>query len=78
MDLKSKWLGSFKMQWLVQGHLTQESAVNIVERACQAIGYKPEHDNMPNEYKRMVKLEPNTVFNFSEFSQNQEDSEVVN
>ena len=61
--MQQEWLRNISILWLIQGHLTQEDALKMVEVAESSIKFNriQESDiNLP----RCIKLNDLTVYNF--------------
>lgn len=68
MHLKKKWLKNLSFSWLLQGHLTEEEAIKIVNTAESAIEYK-KLDQSKVEAWRLIKPEDKTIYNIDQLNE---------
>ena len=61
MQLKQVWLKNISLTWLIQGHLTQESALKMVQSTEVALAFSP-ISTSDIECFRLVKLQNQTVY----------------
>ena len=62
LAMKVEWLKNIHLTWLIQGHLSQESALKMIDTAESALNYQKMSKNDIN-YRRLVKLNDRTVYN---------------
>lgn len=71
LEMKKRWLRQMHLTWLVQGHLTQDEALNMVDIAEKALAYVPIPKSEVN-FMRLVKLGDRSVYNFEEANVNED------
>ena len=71
LALKSQWLDKMHLTWLIQGHLTAENAMNMVNVAENALAYTRISKDDIN-YVRLVKLNDRTIYSFEKSNMNPE------
>ena len=65
LNLKDAWLSNISLEWLIQGHIKQQEASELVEKAEDAFSY----NRMSKEAflsSRLVKMRDRTCYNLSE------------
>ena len=63
--LKNQWLRNMHLTWLIQGHLSQESALSMASIAEEALNYQPVRKS-DIDFSRLVKLSDRTIYNFEQ------------
>ena len=61
--MKERWLKNLHLVWLIQGHLTQEDAMDIVRMAETSLGHQKVHKD-DIDFSRMVCLRDRTVYQY--------------
>lgn len=69
LALKCHWLSNLHITWLIQGHLVEDDALNMVRVAESALDYQPLAKDYMN-YLRLVKLNDRTVYSFEHTNEN--------
>ena len=67
--MKKKWLKNLSLQWLIQGHLSQEDALKMVEITEQSLQSKMIAKEDCDMY-RLVKFQDKTVYNYDVLHKN--------
>lgn len=67
LKLKEIWLKDITFEWLIQGHIKQQQAIELVEKAENAFKYnRIEKEDFQSA--RLVKMRDKTCYSFSEVS----------
>ena len=69
LEFKSKFMKTMKFQWLIQGHLTQDQALELTDLARNFIEFKDLDEDDILQFNLMVKLPDHTVFNYEKVNE---------
>lgn len=62
-ELKRRWLTNLHPEWLIQGHLTGDEALELVDIAEEALNFdRITEDEV--ELRRCVRLDPSSIYSF--------------
>ena len=69
LSLKNQWLSKMHLTWLIQGHLTKEDALSMVDVAEKSLAYTRISKDELN-YTRLVKLNDRSVYSLEKSNEN--------
>jgi secreted Zn-dependent insulinase-like peptidase len=65
LKYKDIWLRNVSLEWLIQGHITEERALTVVDQSEEALNFQGMDKDLIN-LERCIKLKEKTVYQKSE------------
>ena len=72
LSFKAKFMKTMKFQWLIQGHLDKEQALELCDIARNSVSFKDMDEDDMLQFNLMVKLPDRTVFNYEKVNESPE------